>query len=47
MAVAPTGRWAMVIDSDDSTHRIDIDWVTDIKVWKPKGNDGKWRRKAG
>lgn len=47
MAIAPTGRWAMVIDSDDSTHRIDISVVTDIEVKKSKGKDGKWRRKAG
>lgn len=47
MAVAPTGRWAMVIDSDDSTHRIDISVVTDIEVKRSKGKDGNWRRKAG
>lgn len=47
MAVAPTGRWAMVIDSAESTHYIDSLLVTDIEVKKPKGKDGKWRRKAG
>jgi len=47
LAIAPTGRWAMVIDSDESTHYVDILLVTDIEVKKPKSKDGSWRRKAG
>lgn len=54
LAIAPTGRWAMVISPDESTHYIDILLVTDLEVKKQKDKNGKWgggegggKRKAG
>lgn len=48
LAVAPTGRWAMVISPDESTDYIDILLVTDLEVKKSKDKNGKWgQRKAG
>lgn len=47
LAVAPTGRYAVLILPDESTHFIDILLITDIEIKVPKGRNDKWRRKAG
>lgn len=47
LAVAPTGRYAVLILPDESTHFIDILLITDIELKVPKGRNDKWRRKAG
>jgi len=45
LAIAPSGRTAVVIEADDSHHIVDVLMITDIE-FKADRADGKGRKKA-